>query len=329
MKLVSLMKKHVLRCLLALFCMAALYGVGRLYYRLTDGFTESNIIYDVPSDLRRASTPLANEKKVEIDAILAQEFHYLGKGCQSYVFSSQDGNYVLKFFKYQRFRPQAWLDAFAFIPSVDSYRLGKIAKKRRKLDNAFTSWQLAYEELQPETGVVYVHLDKAGSWDKKLVLYDKLGLKHELDINSIEFMIQKKARMLCAELMQLKHANDLVSAQGRIDSLLDLLLSEYQRGYADNDHALMQNTGVFDSKPIHIDVGQFVKNPLAANPKVYHQELFSKMWKFRLWLRQHYPELADYTEARLKAIIGSSYDTLTPQLNKSSMGRIPALGRSP
>lgn len=313
-----------MRCLWVFLCVLSLYGAGRLYYRLTDGFMESNIVYDVPQELRRDTRPLSQENKRALDAILAQEFHYLGKGCQSYVFSSQDGNYVLKFFKYQRFRPQAWLDAFAFIPLVDSYRLDKIAKKKRKLDNVLTSWKMAYEELQPETGVIYVHINKSGDWQKNLVIYDKLGLRHEIDLNGIEFMVQKRARMLCPELLRMKQNHDLGDAKAHIDSLLSLLLSEYQRGYADNDHALMQNTGVYAFTPIHIDVGQFVKNPIAADPNVYNQELFNKMWKFRIWLRQNYSELADYTDQRLEEIIGPSFATLTPELNKSSMGRIPA-----
>lgn len=318
-------KKNVIRFVLCLVCIAAIYGVGRLYYRLTDGFLESNIAYEVPLDLRKSTKPLSEPAREQIGAILSQPFHYLGKGCQSYVFGSQDGKYVIKFFKYQRFKPQAWLDYFAFIPLVDSYRLEKIAKKRRKLDGAFLSWKMAFEELQPETGVIYVHLDKSGQWQEKLTAYDKLGFKHEIDLNQLEFMVQKRAKMLCAELMHFKHENNFAGAKDLIDRLLALLHSEYLRGYADNDHALMQNTGVYDSMPIHIDVGQFVKSPLASDPKVYHQELFNKMWKFRLWLQKQYPELAAYTQERLRDLIGPSFDTLTPQLNKSSMGRIPAL----
>lgn len=321
----SPLKKVGLRCLWLVVCLFALYGVGRLYYRLTDGFMESNINYDVPRELLRDSHPLSQDDKTEMNAILSQEFYYLGKGCQSYVFSSQDGKYVLKFFKYQRFRPQAWLDSFAFIPPVDSYRMEKIAKKKRKLNDAFSSWKMAYEELRPETGVMYVHLNKAEEWKNPLVIYDKMGFRHEIDLNKIEFMVQKRAKMLCPELLRMKENNELHVAQEHIDRLLALLLSEYRRGYADNDHALMQNTGVYDSVPIHIDVGQFVKNPIASDPEVYRQELFNKMWKFRIWLRKNYSDLADYTDGRLQAIIGPSFTTLTPKLDKSSMGRIPAL----
>lgn len=318
------LKKYSMRGLWVLLCVLALYGAGRLYFRLTDGFLETNIIYDVPHELRRTTEPLSQINRSELESVLLQDFFYLGKGCQSYVFSSEDGKYVLKFFKYQRFRPQAWLDYFAFIPGVDAYRLRKIEKKKRKLKYAFSSWRLAYEELQPETGVVYVHLDKSHIWHRNLVFYDKLGLRHEIDLNEVEFMVQKRARMLCSEILHFKQNQDLQGGQELIDRLLALLVSEYERGFADNDHALMQNTGVYESNPIHIDVGQFVKNPEAANPNVYKQELFSKMWKFRMWLRKHYAELGDYTDQKLASIIGPSFESMQPQLNKSSMGRIPA-----
>lgn len=311
-------------CLLAL-SLAAVYGAGRLYYRITDGFLEDNIHFERPYDSRWESLPLSEENKNQIENILAQEFYYLGKGCQSYVFRSQDDKYVIKFFKYQRFKPQAWLNALTFIPAVEEYRQQKKESKKLKLDYLFSSWKAAYEQLQPETGVLYVNLGKNDKWERKLVVYDKIGLKHELQLDSLEFMLQKKADMLCPELLKLKDHNDLAGAKEVIDNLLAMLVSEYQRGYADNDHALMQNTGVYGKKPIHIDVGQFVINPIASDPNVYRQELFNKMWKFRLWLRQNYPELADYTHDSLKKIIGPSFEQLSPQLNKASMGRIPVI----
>ncbi|MBA3604087.1 MAG: hypothetical protein H0W50_10735 [Parachlamydiaceae bacterium] len=320
--------KFLKKVLLLALVISTVYGVGRLYYRITDGFLEENIQFDLPYDSRWESPALSVEKKNEIDAILAQEFYYLGKGCQSYVFRSQDDKYVIKFFKYQRFKPQSWLSAFTFIPAVDNYQLQKKDLKKQKLDYLFSSWKLSYDELQPETGVLYVNLNKNSNlWDK-LIVYDKMGLKHELQLDSLEFMLQKKANMLCPELLRLKSNNDLAACEELVDNLLAMLLSEYQRGFADNDHALMQNTGVFDQKPIHIDVGQFVRNSIASDPRVYSQELFNKMWKFRIWLAQEYPELAQYTQESLKMAIGPSFDKLTPQLNKASMGRIPYGGVS-
>lgn len=196
-------------------------------------------------------------------------------------------------------------------------------KKKQKLDNVFSSWKLAYEELQAETGVVYVHLNKTAEISQDIVLYDKLGLQHQINLSGIEFMLQKKTDMLCPTLLNHKNAGDLTAAKAVIDRLFAMLISEYARGYADNDHALMQNTGVYNGQPIHIDVGQFVKNPLTADIKVRNQELFNKTWKFRIWLQKKYPELAEYTQHYLATVIGEGFEQMQPILDKSSMGRIP------
>jgi hypothetical protein len=97
---------------------------------------------------------------------------------------------------------------------------------------------------------------------------------------------------------------------------LDLILSEYQRGLADNDHALMQNTGVAQGKPVHIDVGQFVMNEQVKDPAVHLQELFTKTYKFKLWLREAYPDLFFFLEDRLKNIIGPAYENMRPKFRE-------------
>lgn len=299
------------------------YGLGRLYYRVTGGFTIGNISYALPYDAQWDVHGLSKEEEQQLDSILSAPFHYLGKGCQSYVFESRDGNYVLKFFKYQRFRPQAWLNYISFIPAVDRYRLKKVDYKKKKLESVFTSWKLAYEDLKPETGVVFVHLNKSSHLNKSLMIYDKMGFKHILNIDDFEFMIQKKAKMLCPQIEELMNQGKTLEAQKLIDRLLMMVMSEYRRGYADNDHALMQNTGVIEGKPIHIDVGQFVRNDRVKESKVYNQEIFNKTWKFRKWLETHYPELAQYVVLRLKEIIGESeFALLKPRLNKAAMGVI-------
>ena len=78
----------------------------------------------------------------------------------------------------------------------------------------------------------------------------------------------------------------------------------------------MQNTGVAQGKPVHIDVGQFVFNEAVKQPTVFHQELFTKTYKFKLWLRINYPELGEYLETELRQIIGSEYTTLQPKFRK-------------
>lgn len=303
------------------FFLIVVYGLVRLYYFTSAGFTIGNITYELPFNSRWEISPLAFDKMNALQKVLEQNFYYLGKGCQSYVFESADGNYVLKFIKYQRFRPQPWLEYLTFLPSMDRYLQNKLKVKREKLESVFTSWKIAYEALSKETGVFYIHLNKSSNLNRKLVIVDKLGLKHSLNIDNYEFLIQRKAAMLCPTINKWMAEGDVKSSQELITSLLNRIISEYERDYADNDHALMQNTGVLDKQPVHVDVGQFVKNTRVRNNTVRNQELFNKTWKFRKWLEKHHPVLANHLVMLLKDLIGEEqFSKLTPRLNKAAMG---------
>lgn len=307
-----MLRKWLNRFVVLVVVVAALYGLGRLYYRVTGGFTIGNITSTRAYDPRWETKTLSQHEKQSIQVILDQQFNYLGKGCQSYVFLSSDGNYVIKFFKYQRFRIQPWIDLFSFVPAVDSYRLGKIDKKRNKLEGFFGSWKLAFNELQPETGLLYVHLNKSNDLNKQLVIYDKMGFEHHVDLDQMEFLLQRKAIMLCPYIDELMAKGDVEEAKLLLSRILSRVLSEYQRGLGDNDHALMQNTGVLDGYPIHIDVGQFVKDEKFKDPQVYKQEIFNKTYKFRIWLRKRYPELVNHLETELRALIGDNFSRMQP-----------------
>lgn len=289
-------------CLIVLVC----YGVGRLYFRVTGGFTIANITSEFSPDPRWETHLLSPDEQEFVDSILSQDFYYLGKGCQSYVFLSVDEEYVIKFFKYQRFRPQAWLDYLSFISPVEKVRQAKIEKKRRKLEGVFTSWKIGFDHLQEETGLVYVHLNKNDSCGKLLTIYDKMGIKHALDVDKMEFLIQRRADMLCPTIDNLMLDGKTEEAKILLTKLVKMVSSEYERGLADNDHALMQNTGVYHGKPIHVDVGQFVQNEKVKDPEVAHQEIFNKTYKFRIWLQQH-PELITHLDNELHHVLGDKF----------------------
>lgn len=304
-------------------CICSLYGLIRLYYAVTGGFTIGNITSDLSYDPQWSTHTLSTAEYKEIDRALDQQYSYLGKGCQAYVFDSDDGQYVLKFFKYQRFRPQSWLNFFTFIPMIDRYQQLKSTQKKHKLDNVLRSWKIAFENLSKETGVVYVHLNKSNDLHKTITLRDKMSIEHQLNLDQMEFLVQHKAEMLCSTLKTMIDQDDLDQAELLIDRLLVMLLSEYFRGYADNDHALMQNTGVWNGHPVHIDVGQFIYNATVKDPAVFRQELYDKTYKFHLWLKQYNADLAAYLQNRLVAIIGQDYFLKGPYIHKSDVAKIP------
>jgi hypothetical protein len=310
------MKKSVWRLLILSLIALSLYGLGRLYYRVTGGFMVSNITSDFPFQSQWEVRPLSVNEQQEFAKALDQPYYYLGKGCQSYVFVSEDDQYVIKFFKYQRYRLLPWLAYFPPLPAIVKYRQEKMDKKWKKLDGFVKSWKIAFENLKDETGLIFVHLNKTTDLQRQVTLYDKIGQKHLIILDQMEFCVQHRARMLCDTLLAYKDNGNLIEAKQLIRQLLNTILSEYSRGLADNDHALMQNTGIAQGMPVHIDVGQFVFNEAVKQPAIFHQELFTKTYKFKLWLRDYYPELGEYLEQELHQIIGPIYSTMQPKWRK-------------
>ena len=306
------MKKAIWRLATLFFIVLLAYAIGRLYFRFTAGFTEDNIASDFSFQSQWVVRPLCSVEQEEVAQALNQPYAYLGKGCQSYVFASRDGKYVIKFFKHQRYRLKPWLLYCPPLPAIVKYRQEKLEQKWRKFDAFAQSWKIAFEHLRDETGLVFVHLNQTDDLERPLILYDKMGYRHAIALDGLTFCLQRRATLLCDTLLQYKARGDLAGAQQLVRLLLDMILTEYARGLADNDHALMQNTGVAEGRPVHIDVGQFAINENVKQPAVFHQEFFTKTYKFNQWLRSHYPELSDYLEKELQSLIGPDYSSMRP-----------------
>lgn len=296
--------------LLFLCLIVAIYGAGRLYFYVTGGFRIAHISSDFIPDPQWDTRALSDLEWQEVRKAVDQPFSYLGKGCQSYVFLSEDGGYVVKFFKYQRFRPHPILTQLSFLPPVEKLVKEKKEKKKIKLDALYSSWKLAFDHFPSHTGLIYVHLNKTKNlFSHPVTFYDKIGRGHTLELDGMEFLIQKKAIMLCDELDLLMAEGKEKNAQELITSLFDQVVLEYHKGFADNDHALMQNTGVIDHIPVHIDVGQFVQNESMKDPTIYWQELYNKFYKFRLWLKEKHPSLLLHVDQLFYNEMGDAFFT--------------------
>ena len=262
------MKKITLMIMVLAIVVGALYGLGRLYYVLTDGFTIANMSADFAYHPEWDITPLLPDEKRVLDNALSQPYTYLAKGCQAYVFQSQDGQYVIKFFKYQRFRLKPWEEVLPSWPFIESYRQEKRLHKQQKLERFLLSWVVAFNELKRETGLIYVHLNKSTDVKKKLSIIDKIGISHLIDLDEVQFCVQRKAEMLSDVLQRLKGEGRQAEADRLLSRVMGLLISGYARGYTDNDPALMQNTGVVDGRPIYVDIGQLVHDEEVKDPDV-------------------------------------------------------------
>lgn len=300
--------KHSRKIIYAIFAIAALWGIGRAYFLITDGFREANIQSELPPSPTRVNSGDESQAR----DILKQPFHYLAKGCQAYCFISDDGKYVLKFFKYQRYQTSPFITPFTFIPSVNDYVQKRQQHKLEKLEFFMQAWIIANNHLKEESGLVYVHLSKSKHLNQPIVFFDKMGFRHELEADNLEFLIQRTAEPL-QKVISKSSSQDSIKL---IDQLIDMLVHEYSLGLGDHDPALLQNTGVYNGKPFHIDVGQFYFNPQFKEPKGFYQDLFNRTYEMREWLKRTNPEVEKGLTQKLKKLMGDDFEKMKPYFGR-------------
>ncbi len=294
------MKKFA-RGALALLLLLTIAGfayksIASSQHKRADLFKISNIALRHASHF--ANTPLSSE----LDAILDKEFTYLARGKQYYVFCSEDGKYVLKFFKCQRLETPHWLKTLSFLPFLKSYytrQSSKIGKRRKEL---FASCELAFEELQEETGLIYIHLNKTSNLQKKVRIIDKLLHHYALDIDKYEFIIQRRADLILPTLQILKEEGNFEGAKKRIDELLALLVQRHEKGIIDFDPAIINNTGFLDDRAIHLDLGRFAKCPEIRCRENSKSEIDKITKELRESISLFYPALSLYFEEKLLSL---------------------------
>jgi hypothetical protein len=259
---------------LPLILLLSLYpSLSRFCTDKTGGFTINQITATLPYNTAwESNVPLPDLK------IFEQKFHYLNHGGQSYVFLSEDGQFVLKLVKNYLYFPLSFIES---LPLVN--------KKKSKMMRDFTSYKLAFEELANESGLIYLHLNPTKNLLPKVTLFDKLGIEHVISLDGTLFILQKKADLLYPHLNALMKVGDIDGAKSALSSLLTLLKIRLEKGIYDEDAKLHRNCGFIDNKALFIDVGRFCKSSKTQS--------FEEMTKrLNLWLEENYPELASYVK---------------------------------
>ena len=259
-----------------------------LYYfcqRQTDGFS----IARIRSDLEPRSeweTP----SSADFADILNQPFRYLGKGVQTFAFASADGRYVLKFYRHHRAG-----HPLSFFSPISPRLKMTLAKRQNKRLKDFSSYKLGYDHLKEETGLIFIHLNR-GDFHQKVTLYDKIGIKHILDLNEMEFLLQQRAQPFYTALERWIDDGQLEEAKEGITGLLSLLQSRCLKGISDKDPDLQTNFGFINQRPIQFDVGRFKLDSSIDT----EAELIRITAKLKDWLDQKSPHLSQHLQKELE-----------------------------
>ncbi len=274
----------------------ALIGVGGILakqfcYKKTDGFA----LYKVLSSLAyNPAWDVGPQDPPALSKIFDQPFHYLAKGAQSYVFVSEDGETVIKFFRIYHLQPPLWLTSLAFPLPLQPFKLSKMIAKAEELDKDFQSYKIAYEEMKEETGLLYLHLNKTSHLKKTLTLYDKIGVVYHLDLDQMEFLVQRRATLVYPAIDALAKTEGTEAAKEAITSLVNLLMQRCKKGIFDKDPDLNTNFGFIGKTPLQIDIGRYRLATARQDPAIYRDEIVRITDNFRQWLDQSYPPLSEH-----------------------------------
>ncbi|MDX8430583.1 MAG: hypothetical protein SNF33_02085 [Candidatus Algichlamydia australiensis] len=231
-----------------------------------------------------------------LQEILSQPFTYLGSGNHTYAFASEDGEYVLKFFKQKHMRTHSLLP------------LSKEKKERRikERNKSYNSYKIAYETLPELTGTLYLHLTKTSHLKKFITIIDQHKKTHTLNADKFEFLLQRRAKVGFAYIEELLEKKQKERALSALCSYLELIKTRAKKGISDHDRQLFKNYGFIGNRAIEIDIGDFAIDSESALPVNIQKELQEVSAQILDFVSTYAPELSQQIKRRIDQIVKST-----------------------
>ncbi len=246
-------------------------------HKKTDGFSPHRIRFG--TELSQGEPSLIPE--------LNQSFHYLDCGNQCYAFLSEDGKYVLKFFKYAHSSVPHFLTQIPLLNRFKPFRPHRFEKQQWKRERDFNGYRLAYNSFQQETALVALHLSPTDHHYPTITITDKLGCVHTINLNETPFILQQKATPIYKQLKKWLKAGESGLAKEGIASLLELLRKRISLHLQDDDVHFYSNFGFIGTQAIQLDPGHFTEGTYPDPAK----ELEELKVELVSWCQKHAPEL--------------------------------------
>lgn len=276
------------------------FAVERLCHRATDGFALVNIYS--PKREENHFADIQEIPPINVQKALNQPFYYFNAGSQSYVFLSEDGKTVLKFFKFQHMRIPYWIDLLPLPKNLAKKKALKKKLKHQTLTKTLNSYKIAYEKMREETGLLFVHLAPSTHLNQSVTIYDKIGKKHLIDLDRVEFVLQQKGNLVYETIDRWIAANEIKKAKDGLEKLLQLALIRCQKGILDRDPDFSTNFGFIGDKPIQLDAGRFSLDQKEKNHSVYSEEMFRITRELQKWIEKNHPDLLEFFNCQMKRI---------------------------
>lgn len=303
------MKRFSQACLLvflvalSLSCPAAMkrlthsFHVARLFVTLLQEpcpkWTGFNSLYD-------ESVNVSSLEKVR--QVLSQDFDYLGRGSQAFVFASRDGSAVLKLFIFDSV--DSFIHRFFHSLFRMSFNSSYSNRVQKRAVQTLEACRLADQFLQDDTAILYVHLiPKQPQGDPYLPTVRLSGpawKRMNIRLDAFRFVLQKRADLLSQSLMQAYLLHDQKRFFNLIDQLNALLNRRIRCGIMNTDPTLFENFGVIGGRPVEIDFGNFVYCPEIIDQKRSQEEKARYTDQLIKWVERSVPQWKDDVALRIK-----------------------------
>lgn len=293
-----MIEKTMLRKICVLFFLVSFVALmGKGWHWAKDGFS-----------FQRTRFPLgpleAAHPDSEVRDALNQTYSYLGRGHQCYAFESADKKFVLKLPRYDRYVLPFWLRACQF-SFLEEKRKNLRLDKEHRLRFLLNSFQIAYEELNEETALIYLHLNETNAFQSKTKIIDRIRRGYWIDLDSSAFILQKKKPLMMPAFQKSLKAKDQTAAKEILNAFLDVIAIRAKKGIFNKDPSFLRNFG-YDEKGVQIDIGSFYRKPGIDGEIAFKPSFLQTVGHVQDWLNGVDPEIAVWFKTRTDEIAAQS-----------------------
>jgi hypothetical protein len=302
-KISKILSSRLIRLALVVVVGCAVFQCIHLWEGRGQGFRlykiQSTPQYEERWDISYSNDDLEHARKA-----VSQPYHYLAHGFQVYAFCSDDGQYILKFFRHQRLRLPDFVVAIPSFPLFDEWRKSRILSLSRRQDYLFRSCKTSWDLARHETELLMVHLNTTEGIYPTVQIHDLLGNVYSIELDKYQFLLQKKAVLIKPTITKYMQKGEIEEAERCIDKIFDLFLDCAEKGIADTDGALIRkdNLGFFEDRAIYIDGGKLIKRKEPITKKAFVHDI-RRLAPLVKWLKQEHPQLIKhFRKSRARAI---------------------------
>lgn len=229
-----------------------------------------------------------------LNRILSQRFHYLAEGSRTYVFLSQDEQYVLKTLKAPheiRAHFEAWGEDLSSDKYADPSGADPDHVACTMRENSMSSYRMAARSLRHETGIVHAHLAKPHS--SQFIRNVRVG-HHSINPNKTPFILQKRAELFGTALIAETRSLRVIRAKRKIDRLLTAIVHLWKRGFTEDTFNFHENYGIRNGRILLLDIGELHSGWERVTEEIRRKQILES-YSYR-WLSKRSPLSARYLE---------------------------------